>query len=730
MLFDVNKAAGFFMGLEEGGLSFGAEITLTYNADYQSLPMIGVYVIIELGRSDEAILGRITAVSSHGRLASSAGEDIGARSVEQRREMPEDIKKQFLRYRCSVRLLGLLREQPNGDILFTPSHRRLPHMGAKVLFADDRVLRSAAGALRPGEPIGFLAYGEFIYAQGHPFAGKFSANFNLMAPIVEPRFDAGAMVSRRTAVLARSGYGKSNLLKILFARLYEKGSPTLPDRQGGTVPVGTLVFDPDGDYFWPGAGGNSPPGLCDIPALADQIVLATDRPGPAPYYDSFRLSGARLDLRELPPSMVASCAISGERQGQRGTEALYRMRKAEWVQLVDAATLDHQGAQGTLSLPLVQQLCRLGNGASTEAIAAGIRSTMLDLVAKLHDPNSRLIQTVMRGLSDGKLVIVDLSLMRGQPATSTAAILLRYIFEFNVAEHTKSNGRPLPVIALIEEAQKVLESGDTSHGPFIEWVKEGRKYGLGGVLVTQQPGAIDNEILSQTDNFFVFHLVSGSDLNALKQANGHFTEDILAALLNEPIEGQGVFWSSAGVEKSSYPIPFRAFNFSDIYQRLPGVATATAPNSYAAKLNSTLSGGTAPSLAALPQPSPTVGLIFPNAATLSKQVKDAAAKAAADTSISAVIARDEFPLFLVEKWLKDSNIRKQGVQQFSVGVLTATLGLYGYGWELVSKPKKDGGFYRAVKKIDVTDGLKRLDAGEDPLSPDDESGDLDDSAAE
>jgi DNA helicase HerA-like ATPase len=77
-------------------------------------------------------------------------------------------------------------------------------------------------------------------------------------------------------------------------------------------------------------------------------------------------------------------------------------------------------------------------------------------------------------------------------------------------------------------------------------VKEGRKYDLGAVLITQQPGSIPAEILSQGDNWFLFHLLSASDLTTLRKANAHFSDDLLSALLNEPIPGQGVFWSSVG----------------------------------------------------------------------------------------------------------------------------------------------------------------------------------------
>jgi len=55
--------------------------------------------------------------------------------------------------------------------------------------------------------------------------------------------------------------------------------------------------------------------------------------------------------------------------------------------------------------------------------------------------------------------------------------------------------------------------------------------------VTQQPGSIPAELLSQGDNFFVFHLLSAGDLLALKRANAHFSDDLLATLLNEPLVG-------------------------------------------------------------------------------------------------------------------------------------------------------------------------------------------------
>ncbi len=83
-------------------------------------------------------------------------------------------------------------------------------------------------------------------------------------------------------------------------------------------------------------------------------------------------------------------------------------------------------------------------------------------------------------------------------------------------------------------------------------------------MITQQPGSISTDILSQGDNWFVFHLLSDRDLQDVRRANAHFSNDILSSLLNEPIVGQGVFWSSVdtdGTGAKPYPIPLRVLSF-------------------------------------------------------------------------------------------------------------------------------------------------------------------------
>jgi uncharacterized protein len=189
---------------------------------------------------------------------------------------------------------------------------------------------------------------------------------------------------------------------------------------------------------------------------------------------------------------------------------------------------------------------------------------------------------LLEALAQGKLCVVDVSQLRGGPALILSGLILRKIFDHNQEQFTQAEPKTIPTIAVVEEAQSVLNSQSSGSDPYIAWVKEGRKYDLGAVLITQQPGSIPNELLSQGDNWFVFHLLSSGDLQNVKKANAHFSDDLLSTLLNEPIEGQGVYWSSVGGKP--YPLPVRILSFEGIYGNKKDNYSAPGIDTYASQL--------------------------------------------------------------------------------------------------------------------------------------------------
>ncbi len=94
--------------------------------------------------------------------------------------------------------------------------------------------------------------------------------------------------------------------------------------------------------------------------------------------------------------------------------------------------------------------------------------------------------------------------------------------------------------------------------------------------------------MSQGDSWFVFHLLSQGDLRAVKAANSHFSDDLLSSLLNEPLAGNGVFWSSVSgdLDKAgnAYPIPLRVLSFEEAHSVKDPDRTGAAVDVYASIL--------------------------------------------------------------------------------------------------------------------------------------------------
>ena len=160
-LFPKEQVVGIFRGFKQGGLEFHAELVLPYQNMFQSAPMHGQFLLIQLENEEEGVLGRISSISSEGRLSSGSGEDYGIRAIAEDREIPEDLREQYLKYRVDVRVLGVIRIVDE-NVVFAASHRRLPHVGSKVAFLSNGLLREIAGHNIEGVDLGFFTLGEFI----------------------------------------------------------------------------------------------------------------------------------------------------------------------------------------------------------------------------------------------------------------------------------------------------------------------------------------------------------------------------------------------------------------------------------------------------------------------------------------------------------------------------------------------------------------------------------------
>jgi hypothetical protein len=185
-LFPKSQIVGVFRGFREGGLEFHADLALPYRTDLHSVPMHGQFLLVQLESPEEAVLGRITAFSSEGKLSVGTGEEFNIRAVREGRDVPEDLREQYLKYRVNIRVLGVLRNSTSNRLSFIAPHRRLPHVGSPVAFLSADVLREVASHHDEGAAIGHLALGEYVYEPGRAHDKRDLADAKVSIIITSP----------------------------------------------------------------------------------------------------------------------------------------------------------------------------------------------------------------------------------------------------------------------------------------------------------------------------------------------------------------------------------------------------------------------------------------------------------------------------------------------------------------------------------------------------------------
>lgn len=523
----IEQNVGVFKGFAESGLEFKAEIVSPYFGEYR--PILGSFILVSIDM-ERKILGRITKFYPTGIMTGSEGDEYLAALIKEEREVPEDLKDSKLRYNVTIKLLGGIQSSGN-EFLFSPSIRELPHLGASVGIPTKDVIEFICGLGISGDSIpvdiGHLAFGAKL------FDGKQGD------PVFLIRFDISHLIARRTFVFARAGYGKSVLVKLLVTKLYEKDQN-----------AGLLIFDPEGEYAFTDKKGR--PGLADIPDLHSKIVVFTDRKY-SEEYASLIAGKVKLNLSEFNSADIVDQCIPESKHEMVFANRLRGLSDNEWKELIDLIVVHGYDVPD-------EDLHRiLRTKEKDTAVEGAVLNNLPPVIFSLHDGNSTLLKQVRYQLRRGNIVIIDLSLLSMREGNDIAGLILNEILKKNRENFTAgSEGDLIRVVAVIEEAQSVLSTPLGDKSPFVRWAKEGRKYDLGCILVTQQPGAIAPELLSQGDNFFTFHLLSERDLKSLQSANAHFSNDILAKILNEPIKGNAYFWSAPD---QPFVLPARITNF-------------------------------------------------------------------------------------------------------------------------------------------------------------------------
>lgn len=186
-----------------------------------------------------------------------------------------------------------------------------------------------------------------------------------------------------------------------------------------------------------------------------------------------------------------------------------------------------------------------------------------------------IAQLVGQIQGDGGVVrdirILDISGLPNEVAGPLAAMLARLLFQYKVYQTTAERRRD-PVVLVCEEAHRyVPDRGEAEYAAAQTAIRriarEGRKYGIGLMLVSQRPADVESTVISQCGTWLVLRLTNAAD----QQHVSRFLPDGLSGMtkaLPNLAQQEAIFVG----EGASMPARVRIRDLSD--EQLPKSETA------------------------------------------------------------------------------------------------------------------------------------------------------------
>lgn len=456
------------------------------------------------------------------------------------RELSERDKQKMFSYTYKVRILGTYSDSGT-SISFTTAVRKLPTVSYIARHLNKREIDSILNkANQNGAPIGHLCIGEKVFEDYGPIL-----------------FDIAKLRNRRTMIFAQSGFGKTNLVKVLLKEMT------------GDSTYGKLIFDLNGEYF---LRGTTTYGLGDIDeaTIRSNVIVYSDKMLPDEYKGTARFTfGGKVLLNMHRHLTVGDILIFGTGFSEVMKSFLLYLDEegvSDFIQNIDGYVSDPQRLHK--SFPDFFEEQEVKKVGARRTIAA-IRKRIKYLVEEgkgLHSSKSELVEGVFEYLNQGKTVIIDLSLKDNMTSGIISTILVRKLFDNNKENYTSNKpDQIVNTVIFVEEAQNVLaeEFVRSNANPFVRVAKEGRKFGLGLVAITQRPSAISEEIRTQAENFFAFHMGNTDDIKALIRSNINYDGVVADFIQRETIPGNLYMVSS----DQAFALPVRVNEFEKLVEK-------------------------------------------------------------------------------------------------------------------------------------------------------------------
>jgi uncharacterized protein DUF87 len=400
---------------------------------------------------------------------------------------------------------------------------------------------------------------------------------------INARLDLARLVSRHVAVVGSTGSGKSNSVGVILEAIAREGFPS----------ARVLVLDAHGEYG--SAVGNAGYVFKVKPALP------TDKPLYVPFWalpaDEFTSicmgklpqgpeAAVRDAIADLRRAAATHLAIPPPPEAVNADSPIPFNARRLWFELDDYERMTLQdrtigtpapktSAGDAMQLkPNVYPSPKTGNAPPFVGPRRGLGRQLELMKSRLSDARLAFLFAPGPDLTpdlDGKvrldldavvaswvghdrpITVLDISGLPPDTMAAIAGTVLRIVYDTLFwAGSLPTSGRKQPLLVVLEEAHRILPAGVDSPAmrATTQIAKEGRKYGVGLMIVTQRPTEIEPAVLSQCGTMISLRLSNGADRSVVA---GVMPDDLgnLAAMLPALRTGEGLAVGEA------LPIPTR-----------------------------------------------------------------------------------------------------------------------------------------------------------------------------
>ncbi len=300
-------------------------------------------------------------------------------------------------------------------------------------------------------------------------------------------------LARHLAILAATGSGKSNTVAVISQRI---------SNIGGSV----LIFDYHGEYY------NS-----------DIQFLNPIEPKLNPRYLAAREFSTLLEIPRNAPIQyrVLRKAFT---EYQKEIEEKINSGEIDISRLNDSFVDDIEGK--------IDEQLKNDQQKRAKDSADEVKNKLEEFAERYAGIIDLTAPDITLQIKMRRVNVVDISHLDEDAMDAIVSHYLRKILECRKNYKRKGKGLSFPVISVIEEAHVFLSKIDSTLTKIWagKMAREGRKFGVGLIIVSQRPKGLDENILSQMTNKIILKIVEPNDKKYILDASDNLSEDLVNQL--------------------------------------------------------------------------------------------------------------------------------------------------------------------------------------------------------